>query len=56
MIAIIFTVICNLGSLVAFTILALHFDKWWIILFALLFYREIKVARIRSEEYKNDEV
>ena len=34
----------NVVSVVCFTVLAIHFHKWWIILFALLFLSEIKTS------------
>ena len=32
-----FLAIVNVSALVCFTVLAIHFGKWWIVLFALLF-------------------
>ena len=29
--------ICNIAIIVSFTMLALHFGKWWIVLFAAFF-------------------
>ena len=29
--------ILNVNALVCFTVLAVHFDKWWIVMFAYLF-------------------
>lgn len=38
-----FLTILNVSALVCFTVLAVHFDKWWIVMFALLFmFKETK--------------
>lgn len=32
-----FLTIINVSALVCFTVLAIHFGKWWIVIFAYLF-------------------
>lgn len=39
----------NCVSIVCFTVLAIHFDKWWIALFSLLFTTDIKDGRTEKE-------
>lgn len=43
-------VIYNIIVLTQFVILAIHFDKWWISLFALLFGLTIRVGRSDDDE------
>lgn len=35
-------IIANAVPMVCFTILAISFDKWWMILFSILFYQHFK--------------
>lgn len=37
--------ICNVVAIICFTILAVAFNKWWIVLFALLFLFESKTKK-----------
>ena len=34
--------VANIVSVACFTTLAIHFEKWWIVLFALLFLVSVK--------------
>lgn len=34
--------LCNISILACFTYLSIYFDRWWIILFAVLFVSEYK--------------
>lgn len=46
-------ILYNIASVVCFTILAIIFNKWWIVFFALLFIRDISIKttdKIESNE------
>lgn len=36
----------NCVSIICFTLLAMHFDKWWIALFSALFLCDVKWERV----------
>ena len=36
-------ILYNIASVVCFTILAIIFNKWWIVFFSLLFIRDISI-------------
>ena len=38
----------NCTAIICFTVLALTFNKWWIVLFALLFLNDLKAAHINT--------
>ena len=40
----------NIAVIVCFTLLAIHFDHWWIVLFSLLLF-----AQYHSEDLDNEE-
>ena len=42
--------ICNTAIIASFTTLAIHFDKWWIVLFAALFVFSYKRRDDESKE------
>ena len=44
----------NIASVVCFTILAIIFNKWWIVFFALLFIRDISI-KTTDEKESNEE-
>lgn len=51
-----FYVICyirNIIVLICFTILAIFFNKWWIVLFSMLFW--VSVAKDKEEKDKEEE-
>lgn len=40
----------NIASVVCFTILAIIFNKWWIVFFSLLFIRDISIKTTDEKE------
>ena len=44
-----FATIINCVSIITFAVLAIHFDKWWIVLFSALF---LFTAKSEKEEEK----
>lgn len=47
-------ILYNIASVVCFTILAIIFNKWWIVFFALLFIRDISI-KTTDEKESNEE-
>lgn len=47
-------ILYNTASVVCFTILAIIFNKWWIVFFALLFIRDISI-KTTDEKESNEE-
>lgn len=43
----------NIATTVCFTILAIVFNKWWIVLFSALFYSSIKLKEDDDNENNN---
>lgn len=44
----------NIVSVVCFTILAIIFNKWWIVFFSLLFLRDISIKATDEKESKEE--
>ena len=44
----------NVGIMVCWTILAIHFDKWWIALFALMFLSSLKTENHSDRKADKD--
>ena len=42
-------VLVNIVSIICFTILAIHFEKWWIVLFAYFFIFSVRVREEKKE-------
>lgn len=42
----------NVITLICFTILAILFNKWWIVLFSVLFYSTLKLNEENDKEVK----
>lgn len=40
----------NIATIICFTILAIIFNKWWIVLFSALFYSSIKLKEDDNNE------
>jgi len=47
-------ILYNIASVVCFTILAIIFNKWWIVFFSLLFIRDISI-KTTDEKESNEE-
>ena len=47
-------ILYNIVSVVCFTILAMIFNKWWIVFFALLFIRDISI-KTTDKKKSNEE-
>ena len=47
-------ILYNIASVVCFIILAIIFNKWWIVFFALLFIRDISI-KTTDEKESNEE-
>lgn len=47
-------ILYNIACVVCFTILAIIFNKWWIVFFALLFIRNISI-KTTDEKESNEE-
>ena len=47
-------ILYNIASVVCFTILAIIFNKWWIVFFALLFIRDISI-KTTDKKKSNEE-
>lgn len=43
-------ILYNIASVVCFTILAIIFNKWWVVFFALLFIRNISIKTTDEKE------
>lgn len=54
MIALVTSMLINITSLVCFTLLAIHFEHWWIVLFAYFFMFNGNVKQ-STHEVENDE-
>ena len=48
-IALIYAVLIEITLIVCFTVLAIHFNKWWIVLFIALFTPHIKFDKENEE-------
>ena len=51
----IWSMLCNAISVTCFTFLAIHFEKWWIALFAILFMFSYKSTNTDDEEEDKNE-
>lgn len=47
-------ILYNIASVVCFTILAIIFNEWWIVFFALLFIKDISI-KTTDEKESNEE-
>lgn len=47
-------ILYNIVPVVCFTILAIIFNEWWIVFFALLFIRDISIKTTDNKESKED--
>ena len=47
-------ILYNIASVVCFTILAIIFNKWWIVFFSLLFVRYISIETTDKKKSKEE--
>ena len=50
MIALMITALVNIVPVVCLTYLSVYFNKWWIVLFSLLFYQSLTLRRDKKNE------
>ena len=46
----ILALLINIISIICFTVLAIHFEKWWIVLFAYFFIFSVRITKEKQND------